>query len=365
MQDRQPEFKKAEGFEEAVKIRTPVTNDIIARFGVISPNRILIHDYPLSHPLAAFNASAVYNQKDEVLELYARIILGYYLYVSSIIRIRVPLDDLFNRYIDINSYVGEVVIYPSTRYDLWGAEDPRVYKLGGRLYMTYTGRSINYYSAVRENRTMPVTAVYNDALRAWVKKFIFIPSESYFGKLISNKDAFLHQTQKGEIYLLHRPHLITDTFHLMISRIDEKLLLDHSAEIREIIISNGVEVMRPASFETKIGWATPIVNTHKNKLITLIHGIDRDSVAYKVFAAEFSLSKDEIVVEAVTPNYIMEPRKPYEILGDRPLTIFPCGAARVGKDEIVVTYGAADSMIGFGILSLTNLMAELDKGRIY
>jgi len=365
MPGSQPEFRKAEGFEEVARVRSQATDDIVARFGVVSPNRILIHDYPLSHPLASFNASAIYDQKDEALEIYARIILGYYLYVSSILRMKIPLDDLFNRYVDVNSYVGEVVIYPSTRYDLWGAEDPRAYKLGGKLYMTYTGRSINYYSAIRENRTVPITAVYNEALKTWVKKFVFVLSESYFGKMVSNKDAFLHQTQSGEIYLLHRPHLITDTFHLMISRVDERLLLDHSAELKEITIDNGFEVMRPAPFETKIGWAAPIPNTRKNRIITLIHGIDRESVAYKVFAAEFSLSRSGMAVEAVTPRYIMEPRKPYEILGDRPLTIFPCGAAKVGRDEIVITYGAADSMIGFGILSLNNLLAELDKGRIY
>ena len=65
------EFRKAEGCEEASKIRTPDVNDIVCRFGVISPNRIAIHDYPLSHPLAAFNASALYDPKKEVLELYA------------------------------------------------------------------------------------------------------------------------------------------------------------------------------------------------------------------------------------------------------------------------------------------------------
>lgn len=361
----EPEFEKADGFEEAIRLRTPVTDDIVARFGVISPNRILIHDYPLSHPLTAFNASVIYSQRDDVLEIYTRIILGYYLYVSSILRMQVPLDDLFNRYIDVNSYVGEVVIYPSTRYDLWGAEDPRVYKLDGKLYMTYTGRSINYYSAVRENRTLPVTAVYDETLRTWAKKFVFTLSESYFGKIISNKDAFLYRAMGGDVFLLHRPHLITDTFHLMISRVDEKLLLNHSPEIKVINVDNGVEVMRPAPFEVKIGWAAPIVNSKKNRIIALIHGIDRDSIAYKVFAAEFSVSKSGVAVDAVTPRYIMEPRKPYEILGDRPLTIFPCGAAKVGKDEIVVSYGAADTMIGFGILSLNNLMAELDKGRIY
>jgi len=362
---RSIEFEKAAGCEEASKIRVPEAEDIVCRFGVVSPNRIAIHDYPLSHPLAAFNASVIYDPRDEVLELYARIILGYYLYVSSIIRMEVPLDDLFNRFVDINSYVGEVVIYPSTRYDIWGTEDPRVYTLDDKLYMTYTGRSINYFSSIRENRTLPVTAVYDEDLRSWVKRFVFTLSEKTFSKIISNKDAFLHKAQNGDIFFFHRPHLVTDTIYLMISKIDEKKLINHGVELRELEIDGGVEALKKASFEGKLGWATPIANRHKNKLLTLIHAVDKDFVVYRVFAAEFSFSKNEVALEAVTPKYIMEPSRPYEKIGDRPLTIFPCGAARVGKDEIVITYGASDSMIGIGILSLNALLGELDKGRIY
>ncbi|HDD40257.1 MAG TPA: glycosidase [Nitrososphaeria archaeon] len=358
-------FAKAEGCEEASKLRIPEVNDIVSRFGVISPNRIAIHDYPLSHPLAAFNAGVIYDHKDEVLELYARIILGYYLYVSSIIRTEVPLDDLFNRFVDINSYVGEVVVYPSTKYDIWGAEDPRVYRVDGKLHMTYTGRSINYFSSIRENRTLPVTAVYDDALKAWVKRYVFILSEKKFGKIVSNKDSFIHRTRDGRVFVFHRPHLITDTIHLVASEIDEKKLINHGIHLREIEIDNAVEIIEKAPFEGKLGWATPITNRHKDRLIVLIHAVDKDFVVYRVFAAELQLSKEGVIVEAVTPRYIMEPRRTYEKIGDRPLTIFPCGAANVGRDEVVITYGAADSMIGLGIVSLSNLLGELDKGRIY
>jgi len=45
--------------------------------------------------------------------------------------------------------------------------------------------------------------------------------------------------------------------------------------------------------------------------------------------------------------------------------VFPCGAVRIGDDSVVVTYGASDYMIGIGILSINELMAELDRGRIY
>jgi len=358
-------FKRAIGSEEAKRIRKNETEDIVRRYGVISPNRITIHNYPVSHPITAFNASITYDEEEDVLKVYARIILGYYMYVSSIIEFEVPLHDLFNGYVNINSYVGRIIIYPSTKYDVWGTEDPRVYKVRGKLYMTYTGRSINYFSPIRVNRTVPVTAVYDEALRNWIKRFVFIPSANVFGRIISDKDAFLHEMGDGKLYFLHRPHLIDDTLRLVISKLDPRILSTNEMGIKEIEVVDAVEVLDVMPFEGKLGWATPLVNMGDKKLITLIHAIDKERLMYRVFAAQLSLSDDEVVLEAVTPRYIMEPTTPYELIGDRPLTIFPCGAVKISKDEVVISYGAADYMIGLGILSLNNLMAELDKGRIY
>jgi len=358
-------FKRAIGSEEAKRIRRNETEDIVRRYGVISPNRITIHNYPVSHPITAFNASVTYDEEEDVLKLYARIILGYYMYVSSIIEFEVPLHDLFNGYVNINSYVGRIIIYPSTKYDVWGTEDPRVYKVRGKLYMTYTGRSINYFSPIRVNRTVPVTAVYDETLRNWIKRFAFIPSANVFGRIISDKDAFLHEMGDGRLYFLHRPHLIDDTLRLVVSKLDPKILSTDEMRIKEVEVVDAVEVLDVMPFEGKLGWATPLVNMGDKKLITLIHATDKERLAYRVFAAQLSLSDDEVVLEAVTPRYIMEPTTPYELIGDRPLTIFPCGAVKISKDEVVISYGAADYMIGLGILSLNNLMAELDKGRIY
>jgi len=358
-------FKRAIGFDEAKGIRRNETEDIVRRYGVISPNRITIHNYPVSHPITAFNASVIYDEEEDVLKIYARMILGYYMYVSSIIEIEVPLHDLFNGYVNMNSYVGRIVVYPSTKYDIWGTEDPRVYKIRGKLYMTYAGRSINYFSPIRVNRTVPVTAVYDEDLRNWIKRFVFIPSANIFGRIITDKDAFLHEMGAGKLYFLHRPHLIDDTTRLMMSKLDPKILSMSEMKIEEVEVADAVEVLDPMPFEGKLGWATPLINIGDRGLIALIHATDREQLAYRVFAAQLSLSDDEVVLEAVTPRYIMEPTRPYELIGDRPLTIFPCGAAKISKDEVVISYGAADYMIGLGILSLNSLMAELDKGRIY
>ena len=358
-------FPLVTGGAEASSKRVAEVNDIVVRAGVISPDRVILHNYPINNPISVFNPTI--HDGGDYLHVYARIILGYYMYVSSIIEVKVPWDDILYGYVDMNSYSGDIVVYPTTKYDVWGTEDPRVSEINGRLYMTYTGRSINYFNPhIRRNRTLPVTAVFDKESKKWVKKYVFIPSSKVFGEVVSDKDAFLYQTN-GYTYLFHRPHLSDDTFHLLISTV--KLPEDKSGDERvyEVVVDNAKTVLLTPYFESKIGWASPPIplNGYGDKVLVLLHGVDRDSVVYRVFAAELTLKKDEIVVEAITPNYIMEPRTPYEVVGDRPLTIFPCGATRFNKKHILITYGAGDYMVGFGIVELNVLRGELDKGRIY
>ena len=99
--------------------------------------------------------------------------------------------------------------------------------------------------------------------------------------------------------------------------------------------------------------------------MTLLHSVARDIEAYKLFAEEHEIKKDEIVINAITPRYIMEPREKYEIFGDRPYTIFPCGLWPINKEEYLISYGAGDYVSGIGLLKLNDLLAELDKGKIY
>jgi len=59
----------------------------------------------------------------------------------------------------------------------------------------------------------------------------------------------------------------------------------------------------------------------------------------------------------------MEPRESYEVYGDRPFTVFPCGMCRL-DDKLLISYGAADSAAGIGEIDLIRLMEILDSNRI-
>ena len=355
-------FPLAEGAIEATAKRVPEVNDIVVRSGVLSPNRVVLHNYPISNPIAVFNPAASID--GEHLKVYARIILGYYMYVSNIVEMAIPLEDIFQGYVNTNTYSGDLVIYPSTKYDIWGTEDPRVTVIDGEKYMVYTGRSINYFNPVfRKNRTLPIAAVYDKKRRAWIKKYVFIPSEEVFGEVVSDKDALLYKVG-DTVYLFHRPHLSDESFHLVVSKVELKKGRD---ELAEVVVDNAYTVLAVPDFESKIGWGTPPVplNESGDRVVMFLHGVDRDEVVYRVFAAKLKLRGEEIVVEAVTPRYIMEPRTPYEIIGDRPAVVFPCGAVKIDKERVLVTYGAADFVTAFGIVDINALLAELDRGRIY
>lgn len=354
-------FPPVEGAVEAAARRVPEVNDIVVRSGVLSPGRVVLRNHPVGRPVAVFNPAVVL--EGEWLRVYVRVVLGYYMYVSSIVEVGVPLEDVLEGFVSTNTYAGDVVVYPSTRYDIWGAEDPRVTVVDGELWMVYTGRCVNYFNPVsRRNRTLPVAAVRGGGRGAWVKRCVFVPSEGVFGEVVSDKDAFLYRVG-GSVYLFHRPHLSDESYHLVVSRVE----LGRGGGLAEVVVDNAYTALAASGFESKMGWSTPPVplSGSGDRVVVFLHGVDRDGVVYRVFAAELRLRGEEVVVEAVTPRYVAEPRTPYEIIGDRPMTVFPCGAVRLDGESVLITYGAADSVAAFGVVDLNALLAELDRGRIY
>ncbi len=360
-------FRKALGYEEASKKRVFETKDIVKRLGVISPNRVIINNYPITNPAAVFNPAIMVSGDD--IYVYARIIVGYYMYVSSIVEIIVPIEDVYSGNVNLNTYASKMVVYPSTKYDIWGTEDPRVYEINGNILMTYTGRTVNYFNPrVTTERTLPITAVRvrgNKWNHVWKKVHAYIISGELRKHLISDKDAFLVKTN-GRVYLFHRPHLDDDSFYLTISEIDPTFLanIENIKKVQEVPLKHTIDVIPRAPFENKIGWAMPPIHIKPNELIAFVHAPDKDIHAYRLFAIELEFSRDNIIVKAVTPTYIMEPGQSYEIFGDRPYTIFPCGLWRLDR-KYIISYGAGDYMIGLGEIDLDELLSLLDKGRIY
>ncbi|RLE88465.1 MAG: glycosidase [Thermoprotei archaeon] len=356
-------FKNSINMKKASEVREFRTIDIVKRLGVISPNRVHLKNYPIDNPISIFNSAIVI--KNDYAKVYARIILGYFMYLSGIVLLEIPLDDLFTGIISVSHYPGELVLYPSTKHDIWGTEDPRVSRINDMNVMVYTGRTINYFNpAIRRYRTIPIAAIDygNDK---WHKVAVFIFPQGVREHIISDKDAFLVKTSDGTLLLFHRPHMDDENFYLVISKVSEDIITRKTVEeIKVVEVRDTTLALEPAKFEIKLGWAAPPIEIEKDTYLTLIHGVDKEIEGYRIFAAIFKYDKDRgIDVVAVTPYYIMEPKMPYELFGDRPFTVFPCGACLV-DNKIIISYGAADYVIGFGEIDLNELLSHLEKGKL-
>ena len=328
------------------------TVDIVRRRGVITANKVHLKKYPVDNPVTIFNPSIMV-EEDELI-VYGRIVLGYFTYASAIAEFRVPIKDVFNNLFTCH-YTAEIILYPDNRFDLWGVEDPRTYEIDGRWLITYSGRTVNYFDpTVRVERTLPVTAILEKG--GWKKICVFRLPDVLRGFVISDKDAFLVKTRDG-LKLFHRPHMKDEKFYLTISDVPENVL--EFDEFKEVSVTNTTLVMEHAKFEDKVGWGTPPVRVD-GELLLLLHGVDAETKMYRVFAM---LMNENCEVTAVTPHYIMEPKEPYEVFGDRPFTVFPCGAQLV-DDSLIISYGAGDSAIGIGEIDVSELMSILDSNRL-
>ena len=333
--------------------RTRKVVDKVKRLGVITPDKVHLKNYPIDNPVTIFNPAILVQENDDV-KVYARIVLGYFTYASAVAELTVPLTDIYTLKV-MGHYPAEIVVYPSNKFDIWGVEDPRVCEIDGKLYMTYSGRTVNYFNpTVRVERTLPVTAIYE---KAWRKKFVTRLPEGLRNFLVSDKDAFILKSGSG-LLIFHRPHMTDDKFYLAVSRLPK---MSNRKAFTELTVEETKVIFEKATFEEKIGWGPPPVQVGKQYLF-LLHAVDRETLSYMVFATLLNLN-EEISVEAVTQCYIMKPKMPYEIYGDRPYTIFPCGL-QIVDDDVLISYGAADSAVAFGKLDLSELMAMLDKNRL-
>jgi len=348
--------KHASYINELSELRKPRCCDMGHRLGVLTADRIFLKNFPQRHPVTAFNPALLIRK--DIIHVYTRMILGYYKYVSAVARIDLSLEDLEEGYIMYSQYPAELVVWPSTKYDIWGVEDPRVQYLDDLLLMIYTGRTYFYFSNINTERTVPVIAVTSDPYSEWTKiAYLTLPNELR-GRTITNKDVVLLDGGNDNLFVLHRPHLENEPPCLWIGKISKEAILEaETNEVKDLRINDNMRVMVPASFEERIGWGTPPIRIGKDEWLAIIHAMGLDEV-YRLTAITIRYDGEYPMISGVTPFYIMEPREVYERFGDRPSVVFACGAQLI-KDKLIVSYGAADSFVAFAEFDLNALLSEV------
>ena len=220
-----------------------------------------------------------------------------------------------------------------------GCEDPRVVRIGNTLHMCYTA-----YNGVEVPRVGFSSISVKDFLKRkwnWSKPVLISPPE------IDDKDACIFPEKvNGQYMFIHRiKNQICVDFASSLSRTQEEAV-------------KGIGLMGPRYGmwdSKKIGLAGPPIKT-KAGWILFYHGVSEDC-HYSLGAALLDL-KNPINVLSRTNEAILCPEKEYEIEGQVPNVVFPCG--HVCRGEVIYHYyGCADSVIGVATTKLPALLAML------
>lgn len=222
---------------------------------------------------------------------------------------------------------------------LSGCEDPRLTKIGDKIYMCYTaydGRSVP--------RVALTSILEKDFLSKnwkWEKPVLISPPDC------DDKDAFVFPEKvDGKYMIVHRSGIDMDYSMHDNLNFDGETWLE---EYRWITPRHGWWDSK------KVGAAAPPIKTDDG-WVFLYHGVS-DTGVYRVGAILLDL-KDPTKVIGRTDNPIFEPKEHYELTGDVPNVVFPCGNVLI-KDTVYVYYGGGDKVIGVATVKLEELVRVL------
>lgn len=221
----------------------------------------------------------------------------------------------------------------------FGSEDPRLVKIGDKIFMIYTAY----------DGTTPRVAVTSISVKDFVaRRFAnWSKSEAITPAGIPDKDAVI------------LPEMINGKY-LVIHRVNESICADFvsSLDFGKEKVNKCIEILGPRHGMwdgLKVGISTPAIKTDKGWLL-LYHGVSWSSI-YRVGA--ILLDKDDpTVVIARTSAPILEPETVYEKQGIVSNVVFPCGTV-VRNGLVYIYYGGGDKVVGVATVKLSNIMKML------
>ncbi|HEV7664467.1 MAG TPA: glycosidase [Chloroflexota bacterium] len=212
--------------------------------------------------------------------------------------------------------------------ELWGVEDARIVPLDGlgEYAVTYTAYS----------RAGPLVALaLTDDFRTFERH----------GAIMSPEDkdaAFFPRQFGGRWALIHRPvpHTVGAKANMWLSfSPDLNSWGDHTVllEARDGAWWDAGKIgLSPQPIATREGW------------LIVYHGVRHTPAGaiYRVGLALLDLDDPRRVLRR-GDDWVVGPREPYEVSGDIPNVVFPCGAVLdAPTGELRLYYGAADSCVG-------------------
>ena len=174
-----------------------------------------------------------------------------------------------------------------------------------------------------------------------------------------DKDAALFPARfAGRWAMIHRPSPLRGGAHMWISfSPDLRHWGDHTLllEARDGAWWDAGKIgLGPPPFETAEGW------------LVMYHGVHStsDGPIYRMGLALLDLEDPRIVLRQ-TDEWLFGPEAPYEMTGDVGRVVFPCGWVHDdASDQLLLYYGAADTVIGLATATFSEVLARICVGAI-
>jgi len=172
----------------------------------------------------------------------------------------------------------------------------------------------------------------------------------------------------GRYLLLERPNTVRPTDG---APTGDRIELLASEDLARWEVVGTVMEGRPRYWDERIGAGPPPVKTRDGWLL-VYHGVATHLQAgiYQAGAALLDL-EDPTRVEARGRDNVLEPREPWEMVGQVPNVVFPTGLVTIPPEpdgcvapqsEVRLYYGAADTCVGLATAQLDELIAACRVG---
>jgi predicted GH43/DUF377 family glycosyl hydrolase len=220
----------------------------------------------------------------------------------------------------------------------WGLEDPRV------TYVEELGRWIVTYTAFGPGGP-GVSLAQTDDFRRFERLGMAMTPEDKNGVLLPRR-------VDGDWLLFHRPTSVHGA----------DIWLSRSPDLERWGTPEQVLSRRPGGWwdSARIGMGPPPMHTEHGWLV-VYHGV-RETVAGGLYRAGLALLDldDPARVLRRSPDWVLGPQAPYEVTGDVPNVVFPCGLVHDhDTDRLSLYYGAADTRIGLATAMCSQVLEYL------
>jgi predicted GH43/DUF377 family glycosyl hydrolase len=221
-------------------------------------------------------------------------------------------------------------IYPSTPYETYGCEDPRIVGVGGRYLITYTAVS---------NRGVTVALASTEDFVSFERHGVIFPPYQ--------KDVAIFPERVGGLYACrHRPYM--SEFN------PASIWTAYSPDL----VSWGRHAMTHAptagTWEAgRVGCGAPPIRTDEGWL-ELYHACDAAG-RYCLGAMLSDLDRPERVI-AHSRRPVLEPMADYEAVGIYGQCVFSNGVVADGDGTLTVYYGAADKVCAAALTSVAEMI---------